>query len=376
MIEKKVRESNFELMRIISMLMIIFWHIMVHGDVLDNAQGTLKIVLTFIQAIIYIHVNSFVLVTGYFQSDSRFKFSKVIQLNNSIWFYKAGIALLLISLGVITLEIVPLLKIVSPITHYDYWFMSTYLFLYLLSPILNIVINNISKNNYKKMLLLLIILFSILPFLTNQEIYGYSFTNSILHFVILYFIGGYFRKYKVDDSYYLKRFSLETKKLILLLIFFCCAFISFLITLASNSFIGLGSIANYIGISFSGMIRIYNNPILIFQSICYFLFFSLIKIKSKWINIISSTTMGIYLIHDNSYLRKEIYNFFGFENISYSCTILIKMFICTIIIFVCCSLIELIRQKTFKFIYNRKFSKKIRVGYRNYIKKLGINIRW
>ena len=35
----KERESNFELMRVISMFMIVFWHVLVHGNVLAHTTG-------------------------------------------------------------------------------------------------------------------------------------------------------------------------------------------------------------------------------------------------------------------------------------------------------------------------------------------------
>lgn len=41
----KVRQSNFELMRILSMIFIIISHILVHGKVLDNTTGVLHLLL-------------------------------------------------------------------------------------------------------------------------------------------------------------------------------------------------------------------------------------------------------------------------------------------------------------------------------------------
>lgn len=34
--EKSIRESNFELMRIISMLFIVIYHVIVHSSILDR----------------------------------------------------------------------------------------------------------------------------------------------------------------------------------------------------------------------------------------------------------------------------------------------------------------------------------------------------
>ena len=61
--KKGVRQSNFELMRIVSMLFIIIWHIIVHGGII-NCTGTLKLVIDFIYLFTVVHVNSFVLLTG------------------------------------------------------------------------------------------------------------------------------------------------------------------------------------------------------------------------------------------------------------------------------------------------------------------------
>ena len=370
------RQSNFELLRIISMMMIIFWHIMFHGGIMANQSETLRIVLSFIQPLIFVHVNSFILVTGYFQCDSRFKMGKVLQLNNSIWFYRALIPLILIVMGMLTLDKLELIKLISPISHYDYWFMTQYILLYLISPILNIVINNISKDKYKAMLVLFFVIFSILPFLTNQEIYPSSMGYTLLQFVILYFMGAYLRKYKIDNCYYLRKFSTNTKRLIFIVMFLLFGIISAILTISGTSFIGKNLILDYIGQALVNNSNAYNNPLLIITTISYFLFFSTINFKSKFINLVSKLTLGVYLIHDNIYIRSRIYDWVGFNSSSYSCAIIPKMIVVTFVIFIGCSIIELVRQSVFKFIYRRKLSKKIRSAYRNYISSLGISINW
>ena len=50
--------------------------------------------------------------------------------------------------------------------------------------------------------------------------------------------------------------------------------------------------------------------------------------------------------------------------------------IATIVIFIICTLIEILREKIFRLIYNSKIAKKNRVFYQNYFKKLGLNIEW
>lgn len=62
----KMRNSNFELMRIVSMFFIVIYHIIIHGKILENSHGTTHFLLYIILAICIVHVNSFILVTGYF----------------------------------------------------------------------------------------------------------------------------------------------------------------------------------------------------------------------------------------------------------------------------------------------------------------------
>lgn len=86
--EKKVeRNANFELLRIISMLFIVIYHMIIHGQVLNNCTNkNLYTILTIIEYITIIHVNSFVLLSGYYQSSGKFKQSKLWMLINSSFF--------------------------------------------------------------------------------------------------------------------------------------------------------------------------------------------------------------------------------------------------------------------------------------------------
>lgn len=151
--------------------------------------------------------------------------------------------------------------------------------------------------------------------------------------------------------------------------------VSGFITLATSNVSG-GSMINYLSGILNNAIYSYNNPFIIIQSICYFLFFSLLSIKSRVINILSSTTLGVYLIHDNNFIREYLYKILGFQNISYSSTILVKVLLCSLLIFSLCSIIELLRKAIFKFLFNRKFSQKFRLFYRNYLESIGLKINW
>lgn len=204
----KDRKSNFELMRIISMLFIVLYHILVHGKILEHANGSIEVLLVFIESILLVHVNSYILLSGYFQSESKFKMSKFLKINNMIWFYKVVIMLVLVWVGLIAMpDLITRIHTYFPIDYGTYWFMSSYLILYLISPILNKVINNSSQKYLRTIILILFIIISLGSTFSMDIFIDTQTGRSLSTFVLLYFIGAYIRKYPIDFSYFMKPFT-------------------------------------------------------------------------------------------------------------------------------------------------------------------------
>lgn len=88
------------------------------------------------------------------------------------------------------------------------------------------------------------------------------------------------------------------------------------------------------------------NSILIFTlSISTLILFSKIDIGNiKWINIISSATFGVYLIHDNKLMRDFLWVKI-FKNSTYikSNQLILYSIIVILIVYILCTLIDLIR---------------------------------
>lgn len=377
---KKERLSNFELLRIISMLMIIIWHIFIYGVDMNVASPYYKFYFDIFRSIMVVHVNSYVLLTGYFQVTQKFKLSKVIQINNATLFYKIIFFIIFGIIGIAEVNSISILRNFFPLDLENYWFIRIYILLYLLSPFYNEYINSIDKTKHKKLLILLFILFSIISTFTNQEAtvdntvnYGYS----IVSFTFLYFIGAYLRKYPIEKTYIGKRFTKNFQWLMFIFAFFAFALINFSIHFTSNDMINMGNgLINYIGKIIYISFNQYDNPLVLIGSVCYFFIFYFMKFKSKIINFISKACIGIYLFHENIFFRTNCYNLFNFPKEFTSRNIFVKIFLVGIIIFFLGFLIETSRQFIFKFIYNRKLSKKFRVKYRNFIDSLGIKMRW
>lgn len=346
------RNSNFELMRICSMLMIVFWHILAHGQILNNTAGTFNIFLYFLSSIIYIHVNSFVLLSGYFQSEKPIKLSKAIKINNVIWFYTAIIMIVFLAFFKWTIPETYIFKTLLPISFGDSWFFRCYLVLYLISPLLNTVIRNSNQEKMKKAIVTLLIVFSILPYLTRGTFFDANDGVSLYNFILLYFIGAYLKRYPLKDSIF-KEFSIKKQRIILVISFFTLASFNFLLynlgcTLSTTS----NGLISEISVVFKNGFLTYNNPIVILQCVVYFCIFNTYTFQSKIINKIATCTFGVYIISDNNLVRQWIYNFLGFNCEYYTYSIIGKLLLSCILIFSVCALIEIIRLKIFKIIYN------------------------
>lgn len=375
----KVRQSNFELMRIVSMFMIIIWHIFLYGVDVYAASPYLKLFFDFFKSIIVVHVNSFVLVSGYFLVDSSFKMSKLLQLNNSTIFYKILFFLIFIFLGIADLSITTTFRNFFPFDLENYWFIRVYMIMYIFSPFYNKLINTISQKEYKRIIMIMFFLFSLLSTFTNQEAlvnYTVSYGSSIVSFTFLYFVGAYLKKYPIDKSYLGMKYSKNMKQLFFVILFFLLAYVNYSIHISSSQLLNYDGFLNYIGNIIYTSFDKYDNPLVVFQSISYFMIFYYMSFNNKFINLISRSVFGIYLIHENIFIRNNMYTLFKFPKVLISKKIFIHIFLAAIIIFIVCSIIELLRQFLFGFVYNLRISKWWRKKYRLYLKSLGFNINW
>lgn len=369
-----VRSSNFELLRIISMIFIVLYHVVLHGHVVDNAvNDSIKSIGIFIEFFCIVHVNSFVLVTGYYQSEKKFKASKIWSLITSSIFYRILILIVFSVLGITVLSNVELLMETSIFNLNQYWFIKTYMLLYCLSPFMNKLIQVLNKRDYFKLLFVLTIILSIIPFVTNN----YEFSNNgytLYSFIYLYLMGAFFKKYSINKSYIFRRCSKQLLQIILICIFVFSLLINLNLYYSALYLKDFNSVFSKMFSGYKYSLLYYSNPLVIIQSISFFLFFETLSIKSKFINKISSLTLGIYLISDNSLVRGYIYRFLMVDNGTiYSYKFYFYVLGITILIFVVCAFIEWLRQLLFKFIGNRKIMISLKDKYNNWVRGISLD---
>lgn len=374
--ERTERNSNFELMRITSMFMIVIWHFIFHSGILTKTSGTLNLFIYFIYIIVSIHVNSFVLVSGYFQYNKKFKPRKIVSLLTTTWFYKLIYAIIFSVTGIVTITKTEMLFFIQPFNfNYGfgefYWFINMYIFLYLLSPFINKLIETLSQKQHKALIIILFITLSIVPIFTLNSTLGLSNNGyTLANFVMIYIIGAYFGKYKLKDNYHFKNYSKNKYQLIIIIFFIISIFMSFIAKILSDYFSCYNNeLSKYITEIFSKNLTNYASPLILIESILYLLFFETLNIKNKFINKLASLTFGIYLVHENNFVFERLYKHLPIEinGVIYP-NVIIKMLLYSIIIFIVSAIIEYIRQLLSKLITKTKIYKKFINKIENYIK--------
>ena len=330
----KERQSNFELLRIVLIIMVLSLHylgVSLGGalDVKNIPEGYFNYYLArFIESFSIIAVDCFVIITGYFMcKKQKIKCKRILELVLIYFFY-----LFSITIGVVLFK--PKLFDISIFTDALFmknsgaWFIITYVILYLLIPYLNRFIEKINRKEFRTLIIITLFFFSILPTffqIGTVKDNGYGITM----FIVLYFIGAYICKYKVNTR----------PAGLYFLIFMFSQFITFSNFLNERFFNTLG----------------YNSLFNIIGAVCFFLFFSKLNIKSsivnKVINKLSVSVFSIYIIHMNSFISKYIWQ--GIFNCSSYYTdklFIVNLIISVISVFIVCVIIDFFRIKIFKFI--------------------------
>lgn len=198
--KKQERNVSLDMLRVVVMFLIVLSHVMLHGKVLEQTEvfTTNYYVNYIIYAFISVHVNCFVLISGYFLSTKAFKYKQIFSLWGKMLFWSFFILLFLFAIGVVPFSFKTIIKALLPFTQQRYWFMTTYLLMYCLIPFLNAAISTLSKKQYQIALGLFFVIYVVLQNVFFWREFTSVNSRSPLFFAFLYLVGGYLRKYPIE----------------------------------------------------------------------------------------------------------------------------------------------------------------------------------
>jgi len=364
--QTKLRDSKYELLRIIAMLMIVSQHLVERG-MGTSAWEALKapFSINFVSTVLLgswgqLGVLLFIITSSWFLVDRQgIKGKKILHLLFQIWTVCAGLVILFLIIKPEVLNLKLILKEFLTPAVKQYWFITTYLVFYLTIPILQKLVQSLSDSA----LLNICIVFTVLV-----PLYNYIFTNvgdSLADFCYIFLIIAYLKKKK--DNWFERHCKLGLYGMGLIFIVLIV-----LKLLIPETILGKDGSNLYIKMFLSLRGR---TLLMVVISICLFYYFKNIKMSYyKIINTIGSTTFGVYLIHENLLLRGDGGRSFLWDGIFHMDWWYKNSLWCSfvqvgvvVLVFSICSVIELLRKKTIeRWLDNNVFINKVSKTFDNW----------
>ena len=339
---KSERQANFELLRIVAMLMIIVLHYLNKGELL-TAYTTDRTVINYaahlIEAFCIVAVNCYVLLSGYFLVESAWRPGRVVSLAGQILFYSVLIPVVLLCVGVVpagTLSVYDWLGYVIPVETEHYWFATAYLVMYLFSPFLAAGVEKMEKKTLQVVIALLLCYFSVwksvLPVTFATDRYGYDYG----WFLCLFLVAAYLRLYGSP--------ILERKRNALLLYGGMCVGV-FLLTALSGILSDFAMPFLY----YMDMPTTYNHLFCLLGAVGLFMVFRGIRIPegrgAALIRRVAPYTFGVYLLHEHLLVRYEWMRWLKVDAVRGSWRFVPHMLLCVLLVYAAGTTVDLVRQK-------------------------------
>lgn len=157
----KQRNSSFELIRILCIFFVVFWHSI--GPYTNDLSTGNLVGSSFVNTLTNNTNLLFMMVSGYF--GIRFNLEKLIKLDIAIIFYDLLHLFLFGEFGIKSLIIACM-----PITFKSHWFISYYFVITILSSFLNKIPEQLDRRSFRNLILLLLFLFYVIPTVFFYEI--------------------------------------------------------------------------------------------------------------------------------------------------------------------------------------------------------------
>lgn len=202
----KNRQSGIECIKVLAILMIVISHVaqtiinkpvylpslssaLLITETATNSLSNLALVLfTYLG---YLGVDIFVIASSWYLCDnSNVSLKKIIRMLMDVFV----ISIMFLVIYLLTYHTLPLSLVVKscmPTFFFNNWFITCYLLFYAVHPLLNMILQNISQEQHKRLCFALIILYVICNFLLSGKFYS----NEFVDFILMYFCTAYIKKF-------------------------------------------------------------------------------------------------------------------------------------------------------------------------------------
>lgn len=272
------------------MFMVVVMHLFATGTeqlAQDEFGGVSYFLVWFVNTLCHVANIEFILISAYFLVLLPFRASRLLRLWWMLLFYTVGGLLLAVLFKGLRPGGADLFYAFFPLTGSAYWFITQYFILVAVSPLLNRLIRGMNRQQHRRAVLLLVLLFSAIPSVFFWSDAYFSDGSDIAFMTTVYLIGAYLRIYGLE----IKRPGLKYLALALAL---------------TVSRVLLGTFARRFTGSFHGAGLLYHGGLAFLpMAVCLFCFFKNLTIPdgrcAKLISAASPCAIGVYLLHTNRF---------------------------------------------------------------------------
>lgn len=274
------RESNYELLRLFAQFLIVLYHICYIW------QGELAHSAFFRSICIFLHtgVVIFILLSGYFTIKASTK-GLVKFLGIFIVYDLIEVAFNIAD----SKTIFDILKELLLISNTHYWFIKTYLFLYLISPFINRWLHTATQRERWYMLFVFSFIACYIATMGGDPTLKDG--KNLVNFIFIYLVG-----YEISQ-FESRLYSISIYKLVVMLF-------------ALNSLLISSSFFFYDTIIGKLLLRLsfpYCSPFLLVNSVLIIIIFGRFKFKAPIINYMAESALAVYLIHGSRPIMPNIH---------------------------------------------------------------------
>ena len=283
------RNYGIDALRLFAMYMVCMLHTLGQGGILSaSAKGTIGYkAFWLIEIISFCAVDCFAIISGYTATDKPRRFSRIVEMWFQAFFYSFVITVLLSCvIQSVDLPIFEMIKCALPLVFGKFWYFSAYFALFLAIPVLNRFVFSVDDNTAKKALIIAVLLYSVIGFVTDT--FSMVGGSSALWLMVVYCIGALAKRVKL--------FEARSNWFLLAL-----GSVSVLFTWFLYVYFGFGSFIDYL------------SPTILLNAIILVTLFSRLRIKGKIISKLAPLAFGIYLFQLNQVIWNNcLYGAFSF----------------------------------------------------------------
>ena len=292
---QKKRNMGIEVLRILSMFLVVMMHICTQGGVIDSVEPFTGnyIVAWVVMVLTYCAVNCYALISGYVGVETKFSYHRLLVLWLGVAFYTIIITVCFHVLKNGSVGFMDYIKAITPVTSGQYWYLSAYFAVFMMMPFLNFLLNQLSTRQLNILVITVVIVFSVLPTVRHTDPFALGDGYSALWLMLLYIVGGFLRKSKILEKY-------KTTVWICIVGFMLIIAISSKFLIEYVCWKSLGTVAG------GGYLVSYISPVILLLAIALLGIF--VKINFKFytvVKMISGSTFFVFIIHEHPLIKHQ-----------------------------------------------------------------------